>query len=127
MIQPQSTPNEMYTQFASKTVEAVTLWAEANQRLLKEVADFTAGTAKEGARLFAEVQQNTLKTLSEAPSTLPWPPGVWLEGYQKTFKFFEGNIQAVSRSAERVQVAAEQAGKGIHEAFSVIGEKMKGG
>jgi hypothetical protein len=32
----------------------------------------------------------------------------------------------VSRSAERVQSSAEQAGKGIQEAFSAVAEKMKG-
>jgi len=123
-MQP-STPHEMYTQFAGKTVEAVTLWAEANQRMLKELADFTSGTAKEGARLYAEIQQNAMKMFGEMPSSLPWAPGAWQEGYQRTVKLFEGNIQAVSRSAERVQASAEQAGKGIQEAFATIGEKMK--
>jgi hypothetical protein len=126
VMQQSSTPHEMYTQFAGKTVEAITLWAEANQRLMKELADFTAGTAKEGARLYAEIQQNTVKVLGEAPPALPWQPGVWQDGYQKAFKLFEGNIQAMGRSAERVQASAEQAGKGIQEAFSAIGEKMKG-
>jgi hypothetical protein len=116
----------MYTQFAGKTVEAITLWAEANQRLLKELTDFATGTAKEGARLCAEIQQNAVKVLGETPSALPWQPGVWQEGYQKAFKLFEGNVQAVTRSAERVQASAEQAGKGIQEAFAAIGEKMKG-
>jgi len=122
----QPNPNEMYTQFAGKTVETLSLWAETNQRILKEIADFTAGTAKEGVRLYAEIQQNAVKALSEAPTSLPWQPGTWQEGYQKAFKLFEGNVQAVSRSAERVQSSAEQAGKGIQEAFSVVAEKMKG-
>jgi hypothetical protein len=121
----QSTPSEMYTQFTGKTVEAITLWAEANQRMLKELADFTAGTAKESARLCAEIQGNAMRVLGETPSSLPWQPGAWQEGYQRTFKLVEGNVQAVSRSAERVQASAEQAGKGIHEAFAAIGEKMK--
>jgi hypothetical protein len=121
----QSTPHEMYTQFAGKTVEVVGLWTEANQRMLKELADFTAGTAKEGARLYAEIQHNAMTMLGEMPSSLPWAPGAWQEGYQRAFKLFEGNIQAASRSAERVQASAEQAGKGIQEAFATIGEKMK--
>lgn len=122
----QTSPNEIYTQFAGKTVETVSLWAEANQRMLKELADFTAGTAKEGVRLYTEMQQNAMKALSETPTTLPWQPATWQEGYQKAFKLFEGNIQAVSRSAERVQSSAELAGKGIQEAFSAIAEKLKG-
>jgi hypothetical protein len=126
VMPPQSMPNEMYSQFAGRTVETLSLWAEANQRLLKELADFTAGTAKEGVRLYTELQQNTVKALSENPTALPWQPSSWQEGYQKAFKLFEGNIQAMSRSAERVQASAEQAGKGIQEALASIGEKVKG-
>lgn len=125
-MQQQPNPNEMYAQFAGKTVETLSLWAETNQRILKEIADFTAGTAKEGVRLYAEMQQNAVKALSEAPTSLPWQPATWQESYQKAFKLFEGNVQAVSRSAERVQSSAEQAGKGIQEAFTAIAEKFKG-
>jgi hypothetical protein len=122
----QPSPNEIGAQFAGKTVETLTLWAETNQRILREIADFTAGTAKEGVRLYAEMQQNAVKTLGESPATLPWQPATWQEGYQRVFKLFEGNIQAASRSAERVQISAELAGKGIQEALSVAAEKMKG-
>jgi hypothetical protein len=125
MQQPPS-PNEMYAQVTGKTLETLSLWAETNQRILKEIADFTAGTAKEGVRLYAEMQQNAVKALSETPNSLPWQPATWQEGYQKAFKLFEGNIQAVTRSAERMQSSAEQAGKGIQEAFSTVAEKMKG-
>lgn len=125
-MQQQPSPNEMYAQFAGKTVETLSLWAEANQRILKELADFTAGTAKESVRLYAEMQQNAVKALGESPTSLPWQPTTWQEGYQKVFKLFEGNIQAVSRSAERVQSSAEQAGKGIQEAFTAIADKLKG-
>jgi hypothetical protein len=124
-MQTQSTPNEMYSQFAGKTVETLSLWAEANQRLLKELAELTAGTAKEGVRLYTELQQNTVKAMSEGSTALPWQPGSWQEGYQKAFRLFEGNLQALSRSAERVQASAEQAGKGIQEAFAAVGEKVK--
>jgi hypothetical protein len=122
----QPNPSEIYAQFTGKTVETVGLWAETSQRILKEVADFTAGTAKEGVRLYTEMQQNAMKALSEAPPTLPWQPSTWQEGYQRAFKLVEGNIQAMSRSAERVQISAEQAGKGIQEAFSAVAEKLKG-
>jgi hypothetical protein len=120
------TPNEMYAQYAGKTVETLALWAEANQRILKEIADFTAGTAREGVRLYGEMQQNAVKAMGDTPMGLPWQPGTWQDGYQKAFKLFEGNIQAVSRSAERVQTSAEQAGKGIQEAFASVADKMKG-
>ena len=125
-MQREPSPNEMYAQFAGKTVETLGLWAETNQRILKEIADFAAGTTKEGVRLYAEMQQNAVKVLSETPAGLPWQPGSWQEGYQKAFRLFEGNIQAVTRSAERVQSSAEQAGKGIQEAFAAVADKLRG-
>ncbi len=122
----QPGPSEMYAQFAGKTVETISLVAEANQRVLRELADFTSGTAKEGVRLYTEMQQNAVKALSEAPTSLPWQPATWQEGYQKAFKLFESNIQAVTRSAERMQSSAEQVGKGIQEAFAAVSDKVKG-
>ena len=38
----------------------------------------------------------------------------------------EGQAQAITRSAERIQVSAEQAGKGIQETYAAVVEKMKG-
>jgi hypothetical protein len=122
----QPNPSEIYAQLTGKTMETVSLWAETSQRVLKEVADFTAGTAKEGVRLYTEMQQNAVKALSETPTAIPWQPSTWQEGYQKAVRLFEGNLQAVSRSAERVQASAEQAGKGIQEAFTAIADKLKG-
>ena len=38
----------------------------------------------------------------------------------------EGQAQAITRSAERLQTSAEQAGKGIQETYAAVVEKMKG-
>ena len=115
----------MYTQFAGKTVETLSLWAETNQH--PEGDRRLHGRNGQGGR--APLRRDAAEcgqALSEAPTSLPWQPATWQESYQKAFRLFEGNIQAVSRSAERVQSSAEQAGKGIQEAFSGIAEKLKG-
>jgi branched-subunit amino acid aminotransferase/4-amino-4-deoxychorismate lyase len=44
---------------------------------------------------------------------------------QKAFKLLEGNAQAITRSAERLQVTAEQAGKEIQAAFVQVADKVK--
>lgn len=117
---------ELYTQVTGKTVETLTAWAEAQQRVLREITEFTAGTAREGLRAVAELQQNALKAVTAAPAAgFPWQPTAWQEGYQKAFRLFEENVQLMSRVAERVQASAEQAGKGIQEAFTAIAEKTK--
>ena len=43
---------EVWSQFAGRTFEMMTVWAEANQRMLKEWVEFTSGATKEGLRLY---------------------------------------------------------------------------
>ena len=52
---------EMWTQFAGKNLEMLTVWAEANQRMLKELVEFTSGAAKEGLRIYGELQGKALE------------------------------------------------------------------
>ena len=51
---------EMWSQLASKNLDMMTVWAEANQRLLKEWVELTYGTAKEGLQLYGELQVKAL-------------------------------------------------------------------
>jgi hypothetical protein len=134
---------ELFSQGTGKAVEALTLWADANQRFLREVAELSAVTAKEGVRLYAELQQSGIEAVREAQAiALRWQttwqdaprdPLAWyqraltdsVEHSQKWFRMLEGNAQAVTRTAERLQTSAEQAGKGIQESFSEVVTKMK--
>ena len=52
---------EMWTQFAGKNLEMLTVWTDGNQRMLKEWVEFTSGAAKEGVRLYAEIQVKALE------------------------------------------------------------------
>lgn len=134
---------EMFTQGSGKAVETMTLWADANQRVLRELAELSATTAKEGVRLYAELQQSGLEALREAQASAmrwqstwqeaPRDPLAWchraltdgVEQTQKWFRMLEGNAQAISRTAERLQTTAEQTGKGIQDSFSEAVTKMK--
>jgi hypothetical protein len=134
---------ELFTQGSARAVEAMTLWADANQRVLRQMAELSAATAKEGVRLYAELQQAGIEALREAHATAlhwqsawqeaPRDPVAWyqrtvtdgVEHTQKWFRMLEGNAQAVTRTAERLQTTAEQAGKGIQESFSETATKLK--
>jgi branched-subunit amino acid aminotransferase/4-amino-4-deoxychorismate lyase len=48
-----------------------------------------------------------------------------VEGAQKAFKILESNAQAMTRSAERLQVTAEQTGKDIQATFAQVASKVK--
>lgn len=135
--------NELLAQFTGRAVEAFSLWADANQKLLRELVDLSASTAKEGVRLYAEIQSSAVEAVKEGQSyvlrrqdELPEAPRDPLSFYQKgvldsvesaqrTFKLFEGTAQAMSRSAERLQVTAEHTGKEIQATFTQLAGKVQ--
>ena len=134
---------EFFGQVSGKGVETLSMWAEANQRVLRELVDLSVGAAKEGVRLYAELQQGAVEAVRDGQATAMKWQASWQDGprdpmewYQKTllgtvdnaqkfFRLLEGNAQAVTRSAERLQASAEQAGKGIQETFETTIARMK--
>lgn len=136
-------PNELYSQLTGRAVEAFSLWADANQKVLRELVDLSASTAKEGVRLYAEIQSSALEAVKEGQAyvqrrqdELPEAPRDPMTFYQKgvlesvetsqrTFKLFEGTAQAMTRSAERLQVTAEHAGKEIQATFAQLAGKVQ--
>ena len=136
-------PGEMLGELSGRTVEAMSAWAEANQRVVRELVDLSVGAAKESVRLYSELQQGAIEAMRDSQATaLQWH-GTWAEApkdpmqwyhkaivdsvdhTQKFFRMLEGNAQAVTRSAERLQTSAEQAGKGIQETFEATVTRVK--
>jgi hypothetical protein len=135
--------SEMFAQMTGRAVEAFSVLADANQKIMRDLVDLSASTAKEGVRLYAELQQSGLEALREAQATAmrwqstwqeaPRDPLAWyqraltdgVEHTQKWFRILEGNAQAVTRTAERLQTTAEQTGKGIQASFTEAATKMK--
>ena len=139
----QKRAQEMFGQLTGKAVETMTVWADANQRVLRELVELSTATAKEGVRLCGELQQGALETLRSSQSAAAHWHSAWangpkdpaqlyqkalmtgVDGVEKAFKLMEGQAQAITRSAERLQSSAEQAGKGIQETYIAVVEKMK--
>jgi len=119
--------NELMSQFTGRAVEAFSLWADANQTILRELVDLSASTAKEGVRLYAEVQSSAVEAVKEGQSYLLRRQGTLesVESTQKTFKRFEDTAAAMTRSAERLQATAEQTGREIQATFAQLAGKMK--
>jgi hypothetical protein len=134
---------DLLSQLSGRAAEAFSVWADANQKILRDLVDLSAGTAKEGVRLYAEIQSSAVEAVKEGQSYLrrrqdeladpPRDPvstcqkGVLesMESAQKTFRLFEGTAQAMTRSAERLQVSAEQTGKEIQATFAQLAGKIK--
>ena len=144
--------SEVFAHMTGRAVEAFSMVAEANQKILRDLVDLSASTAKEGAskparhsrvRLYAELQSSAVEALKEGQDYLlsrqseiqeaPRDPFAFyqkgvlqsVEGAQKAFKIIESNAQAMTRSAERLQVTAEQTGKEIQATFAQVAGRMK--
>lgn len=130
-------------EFAGKAAEALALWTDANQKILGGLMDLGVSTAKEGVRLYAELQSSAVEAVIEGQ-------GIWLRrqgdlvewlrdpigGYQKSlregieesqkiFKRVQSNAQTLSTSAERLQAAAEQTAGEIQQTLATLAETMK--
>jgi len=135
--------SEVFAHMTGRAVEAFSMVAEANQKILRDLVDLSASTAKEGVRLYAELQSSAVEALKESQDYLlsrqseiqeaPRDPFAFyqkgvlqsVEGAQKAFKIIESNAQAMTRSAERLQVTAEQTGKEIQATFAQVAGRMK--
>lgn len=135
--------SEFCSTASGKAVEMFGLCAEVNQKILRELVDLSASTAKEGMRLYAELQSSALDAMKEGQQFLlhrqadlseaPTDPFAFYqkavldsaEGTQKTFKNIEGGAQAITRSAERLQVTAEQTSKEIQGALAQLMGQVK--
>lgn len=133
----------LFSQMTGAAVEMFTLCADANQKLLRELVDLSATAAKEGVRLYAELQSSAVEAVKDGQAfalrrrtdmqDAPADPIAFCqrgmlestEGAQRAFRLFEGNAQAVTRSAERLQVSAEHAGKEIQATFAHLSERAK--
>jgi hypothetical protein len=139
----QARQAELFGQLTGRAAEAVTLFADAQQRLLKEFVALSADAALESVRLYADLQQTVLDALRDTQTAtlryqntwqdLPKDPVRWsqtalsetVDGAQKALRIVESNVQALGRTAERLQTSAERTGKGVQDALTGVVTKMK--
>ena len=138
--QPQLSP-EFFAEMQGKALEAFSVLADMNHRVLQGLVGLSASTAKEGLRTYAELQSATVETVRtpqapvgpEAFEALRHNPFAWyqkgllglVEGTQKSFRLVEANAQVVTRTAERVQASAEQTGQEIQETLTTSVNRLK--
>jgi hypothetical protein len=131
-------------QYTGKAVEALTLWADANQKILRELAELSAAAIEEGIQLHGKVQSSTIDALREAQGYClnrqsrlkdlqKDPFGSYqrnlLEGMQEVqtgFKLLERNTVALTQSAERFQATAEKASREIQQTCSRLVAETQG-
>jgi hypothetical protein len=132
---------EFFAEMQGKALEAFSVLADMNHRVLQGLVGLSASTAKEGLRTYAELQSATVEA-ARAPHAHVMPetfeafrqdPFAWyqrtlltvVEGTQKAFGLVEANAQVVTRTAERVQASAEKAGQEIQETLTTSVNRLK--
>jgi hypothetical protein len=136
-------PVEVLAQMSGRAVEMFSLWADVNQKVLRELVDLSATTAREGVRLYAELLSCAVegardgqalmverqREMREAPQDIVGfcqrSLLASVEGAQEAWRMLEGGAQAIMRSAERLQVTAEEAGKEIQTTFTQLAGKAQ--
>jgi hypothetical protein len=132
---------EFFSQMQGKAIEAFSVLADMNHRVLQGLVGLSASTAKEGLRTYAELQSAAVEAAKapQAPlgpetfETLSHNPFAWyqksllalVEGTQRSFHLVETNAQVVTRTAERVQASAEQTGQEIQETLTASVNRLK--
>lgn len=122
---------ELLTQFAARTVENMTAWSEAGHRVLNELVDLGAATARESLRFWAEAQRAGIDALRQSQgSAARWQatagqtdPVAWyrtavtetVAGAERALRLAEENVQALTRTMERLQTTTTEAGRDIQE------------
>jgi hypothetical protein len=128
--------------FGARALDAMSAFAEANQRVVGQIIELSSAAAAERLRALGELQSAAVETMRAALATespresfeeLRQDPMAWygkrlagaMDGAQRMLKLFETNAQIVSRSAERFQGSAERGGKEIADAVSTYTTRMR--
>jgi polyhydroxyalkanoate synthesis regulator phasin len=112
-MQDATKTQELFGQLAGKTIDMLTVWAEANQRILRELVDLGTGATREGVRVYAELSRSAMDTLRESQYS------------QQAARRAEEGVQVLARSAERLHAEAEQAGRSIQESLAGAVAKLR--
>src|SRR5260370_36718159 len=59
---------EVLGHMTGRAVEAFSMVAEANQKIMRDLVDLSASTAKEGVRLYAELSSSAVEALKDTQS-----------------------------------------------------------
>jgi hypothetical protein len=134
---------DVFARSGGEAVEMFSLWADANQQVLRELADWSAAAAREGVRLYAELLSSAVEAMRDgqafaarrrgdlqaAPRDLvgACQAGALdaVEGVHRAWRVLEDGAQAMARSAERLQVGAEQTGRRIQETIVGLADRAQ--
>src|SRR5262245_37991873 len=126
----------------ARALDALTAFAEANQRVVGQIIELSSSAAAERLRTIGEIQSAAVEavrdsmpadTVRESFEQLRQDPMGWyrkqfltaVDGAQRALKLAETNAHIVAQSAERLQGSAERGSKEIQDAVSAYVSWMR--
>ncbi len=124
---------DLFGNLSGKAVEALALWTDASQKIVRELTALSATSAQEGVEFCGQLQASTLEAVkagqaywlrhqSDWPKWVGDPVGCFqgqlleaMQEGQKGLKVFQDSVQAVVQTAEHLQAANDKATKEIQE------------
>src|SRR5262245_38338118 len=101
MMPTTTQPSELFSQMTGRAVEAFSLWADANQKVLRELVDLSASTAKEGVRLYAELQSSAVEAVKDGQAYLLCRQGDVQDAPKDPISFYQRNVLESVEGAQR--------------------------
>lgn len=131
--EPATTP--IVGQLAGLGIEPLTVWTDAAQRALHDVAELSAQATQEGARQLTEWQQTNMDLMREMQTlalrwSMAWPE-FWfapIQGYQRSLEeslhagqrvieLARRNAETLAQSCQRLERAADDTTRTLAETF----------
>src|SRR2546427_162997 len=104
---------EFLGQATSKAVETMTVWADASQRVVHELVELGASSAKEGVKLYAELQQAAIEALRDSQAAaLRWQTA-WQDGAKDPVQLYQKALAEGVESAQKAFKTLETQGVGL--------------
>src|SRR5262245_2877766 len=120
---------ETFDKFTAQAAEGFSLWAAANLKTFRQLADLSTAAGQDTLKLRGELQSSALVAAQQGEEfvveqaaklqdlrkdpveTVRKGVLAGLEGAQDAFKAFEANALTATKAAERLQESAVKAGK----------------
>ena len=104
-----TTAQELFTQFAGKTIDAIALWVEANQRVMRELVELGSMTAKESVRLCGDLQRAGLESLREGQAWAQRCQGDWKDASDPAAWYQKLMADGISGTQQAFRLADDRA------------------
>jgi len=142
-VMADADPTRVATQLSEVGTQTIGLWAELNQKVVRDLMDVSLNALRDNGRFLARWHESQIDTFCEAQSaswrwwlTLPQAYSDPLRWYQQTMEEMVSGVQRAARlghqsidglgaTVERLQGTAEEAARSLDGTFKEATSRMR--